>query len=39
MRRLGATDFDFAEALPASVVSDWLAHPGTSRAMPEPKDN
>ena len=38
MRRLGATDFDFASALPASVVSDWLAHPGTSRAMPEPHD-
>ncbi len=38
MRRLGATDFDFASAIPASVVSDWLAHPGTSRAMPEPHD-
>ncbi len=39
MRRLGATDFDFATALPSSVVTTWLANPGTSRAMPEPKDN
>ncbi len=39
IRRLGATDFDFATAIPASVVSAWLANPGTSRAMPEPKDN
>jgi hypothetical protein len=38
MRRLGATDFDFATAIPASIVSQWLANAGTSRAMPEPKD-
>ncbi len=39
IRRLGATDFDFATAIPSSVVGAWLANPGTSRAMPEPKDS
>jgi hypothetical protein len=34
MRRLGATDFDFASALPSAVVNQWLANTGTSRAMP-----
>jgi hypothetical protein len=34
MRRLAATDFDFAAAIPASTVSGWLAKPGVSRAMP-----
>ena len=39
MRRLGATDFDFATAIPSAVVSQWLSNPGTTRPMPEPKDN
>ncbi len=34
MRRLGATDFDFAAAIPSAVVNQWLANAGTSRAMP-----
>ena len=34
MRRLGATDFDFAAAIPSAVVDQWLANAGTSRAMP-----
>ncbi|HLK37864.1 MAG TPA: DUF2403 domain-containing protein [Polyangiaceae bacterium] len=34
LRRLGATDFDFGALLPAAVMSAWLAHAGTTRAMP-----
>jgi hypothetical protein len=34
MRRLGPTDFDFASAIPSTVVDAWLADAGTSRAMP-----
>ena len=34
MRRLGATDFDFASSIPSATVAQWLANPGTSRAMP-----
>jgi hypothetical protein len=34
MRRLGATDFDFAASIPAATVSGWLANPGVARAMP-----
>jgi hypothetical protein len=34
MRRLGATDFDFAGTIPASVVQQWLANMGTVRPMP-----
>ncbi len=34
LRRLGATDFDFAGSIPAAVVAQWLANPGTSRSMP-----
>jgi hypothetical protein len=34
LRRLGATDFDFAATIPSSVVTQWLADAGTSRAMP-----
>jgi hypothetical protein len=36
MRRLGATDFDFAAQIPSATVAAWLANPGTSRAMPTP---
>jgi hypothetical protein len=34
IRRLGATDFDFAATLPATTVSAWLAEQGGTRAMP-----
>jgi hypothetical protein len=34
LRRLGATEFDFAATIPSSVVTQWLADAGTSRAMP-----
>ncbi len=34
LRRLGPTDFDFADVVPLSVVNAWLANAGTSRAMP-----
>jgi Putative TOS1-like glycosyl hydrolase (DUF2401)/Glycine-rich protein domain (DUF2403) len=34
LRRLGATDFDFAASIPSAVVAQWLANPGTSRSMP-----
>jgi hypothetical protein len=34
IRRLGATDFDFASALPSAVVAQWLADAGAARAMP-----
>jgi Putative TOS1-like glycosyl hydrolase (DUF2401)/Glycine-rich protein domain (DUF2403) len=34
LRRLGATDFDFAAELPQATVSQWLADAGTVRAMP-----
>jgi hypothetical protein len=34
LRRLGVTDFDFAASIPSAVVDGWLAHAGTSRAMP-----
>jgi hypothetical protein len=36
LRRLGATDFDFAASIPSAVVDGWLADAGTSRAMPTP---
>jgi hypothetical protein len=36
MRRLGATDFDFAAEIPSATVAAWLANAGTSRAMPTP---
>jgi hypothetical protein len=36
MRRLAAKDFDFGGVIPSAVVSQWLANPGTSRAMPTP---
>jgi hypothetical protein len=39
MRRLGATDFDFASGISSAVVDQWLASPGTVRPMPDPKDN
>jgi hypothetical protein len=34
MRRLGATDFDFAAVLPQATVTAWLADSGTARQMP-----
>jgi hypothetical protein len=34
LRRLGATDFDFATSIPATVVQQWLANQGTVRPMP-----
>ena len=34
MRRLGATDFDFAATLPSATVSGWLASAGVKRPMP-----
>jgi hypothetical protein len=34
LRRLGASDFSFATAIPAAVVSQWLANDGTSRKLP-----
>jgi len=34
IRRLGATDFDFASTVPESVVAAWLADAGATRAMP-----
>ncbi len=34
LRRLGATDFDFAQTIPSAVVSQWLANAGTSRSLP-----
>jgi hypothetical protein len=34
MRRLGATEFDFASAIPSTLVSQWLANQGTVRPMP-----
>src|SRR5271170_2778334 len=34
LRRLGATDFDFAGEIPSALVSQWLANQGTARAMP-----
>jgi hypothetical protein len=34
IRRLGATDFDFASGLPSSAVAAWLADAGAARAMP-----
>jgi len=33
IRRLGATDFDFAGTIPAATVSGWLAEKGGTRAM------
>jgi hypothetical protein len=33
IRRLGATDFDFAGTIPAATVSGWLADEGKTRAM------
>ncbi len=32
-RRLGATDFDFGSAIPASVVEGWLSNMGTVRPI------
>jgi Tos1-like cell wall protein len=34
IRRLGATDFDFASTIPEPVVAQWLADAGATRAMP-----
>jgi hypothetical protein len=34
IRRLGATDFDFAGVIPAATVTAWLANPAGTRAMP-----
>jgi hypothetical protein len=34
LRRLGATDFDFASTIPSAVVSQWLKSAGTSRSLP-----
>jgi hypothetical protein len=34
MRRLGATEFDFASAIPSTLVNQWLANQGTVRPMP-----
>jgi hypothetical protein len=34
LRRLAATDFDFAQTIPSAVVSQWLANAGTSRSLP-----
>ena len=34
LRRLGATDFDFAGSIPEATVSQWLADTGTTRKMP-----
>jgi hypothetical protein len=34
LRRLGATDFDFATTIPSAVVNQWLADAGTSRKLP-----
>jgi hypothetical protein len=34
LRRLGATDFDFAATIPSGVVTQWLANAGTSRNLP-----
>jgi hypothetical protein len=33
VRRLGATDFDFAGTVPAAKVTAWLATPGGTRAL------
>jgi hypothetical protein len=34
IRRLGATDFDFASSIPSAAVQQWLADAGTTRPMP-----
>jgi hypothetical protein len=34
LRRLGATDFDFAVSVPATLVAQWLSNVGTKRPMP-----
>jgi hypothetical protein len=34
LRRLGATDFDFASTIPSAVVNQWLVDAGTSRRLP-----
>ena len=34
IRRLGATDFDFASTIPSSQVAQWLADAGATRPMP-----
>jgi hypothetical protein len=34
IRRLGATDFDFAATVPAATVGAWLVNPAQTRAMP-----
>jgi Putative TOS1-like glycosyl hydrolase (DUF2401)/Glycine-rich protein domain (DUF2403) len=34
LRRMGATDFDFAGNIPQATVAAWLANQGTARAMP-----
>jgi hypothetical protein len=34
LRRLAATDFDFATTIPSATVSQWLANAGTSRKLP-----
>jgi hypothetical protein len=33
IRRLGATDFDFAGTVSASTVARWLAMPGGTQAL------
>jgi hypothetical protein len=33
IRRLGATDFDFAATIPAATAAAWLANPAGTRAM------
>jgi hypothetical protein len=35
LRRLGATDFDFADAITDATVQSWLANAGTVRPMPD----
>jgi hypothetical protein len=34
LRRLAATDFDFAASVAPALVAQWLANTGTARAMP-----
>jgi hypothetical protein len=35
LRRLGATDFDFADVITDATVQSWLANAGTVRPMPD----
>ena len=34
LRRLAATDFDFATTISSAVVSQWLANAGTTQKLP-----